>query len=82
MSKKIIDKNDIKRRKNFGLGLKELLKQSNMTQKELAGKIGIHENLVSLGYSNFTYYTTQDCTEKIALPFQNTIDEIWCIVSK
>lgn len=43
---------------------------------------GIIDYLVSLGYSNFTYYTTQDCTEKIALPFQNTIDEIWCIVSK
>lgn len=58
MSKKIIDKNDIERRKSFGLGLKELLKQSNMTQKELAGKIGIHENAVSswiTGKSDITY---------------------------
>ena len=40
------------------------------------------EYFLGLGYTKFAYYTSKDCTKQITVPFQNTLEELWCVVSK
>lgn len=44
---------------------------------------GVNITLSEYGYTKYTYYKDQQCTQKVTLPFQNAdVNELWVIIEK
>lgn len=59
---------------------------NNFTIKTDIGSSQVNDSVMiylkDMGYKTFNYYFDQNATRPVNGPFQNTINELWCLISK